>query len=147
MGLIGVSINRAQEAAQKLVRFGTDLLGAESRALVQIGKAFESRSKRLASGEVINVRTGALRNSIGFGVPFKDKDGAAIAVGVRRGAAEKYAPLHEFGGEVHRASKRGPSRAVYRARRYVGIAVDEVKPRLPFVLEEEIRRAVARANG
>lgn len=154
MGLIGIAIDGAQKAAQKLQKLGTDLLEAERRAVGKAAIKMTARSKRLASGIVINVKSGALHDSIDFQGPFRDAEGWYSPVGVRRGNAEKYAPLHEFGGDVQRVSsltrRAGPGKpftAHYRARRYIGIAFDEIRPVVPKILSEEIQKAVDRANG
>lgn len=155
MGVISVAIDGAQAAAKRLQDLGAGLLEAERRAVAKAGRIMRNRSAALVSGEVLKVRTGALRSAINSGDPFRDQDGGfAVHVGVRRGAAEKYAPIHEFGGDIHRVStltkRSGPGRpfvAHYRARRYIGIAFDEIRPQVPKILADEVQQAVNRANG
>lgn len=154
MGLIGVAIDGAQAAAQRLQKLGADLLEAERRAVAKAGRIMRNRSAHLVDGPVLKVRTGALRASINSSDPFRESDSFAVNVGVRRGAAEKYAPIHEFGGDIHRVStltrRAGPGRpfiAHYRARRYIGIAFDEIRPQVPAILADEVRQAVDRAGG
>jgi len=159
MGLIGLSIDGAQAAAKRLARFGVDLIEAEKRAVDKAGRIMRNRSVKLVSGEVLNVRTGALRASINKGNVFSEAGGSyAVNVGVLKGNAEKYAPIQEFGGVIR--AKNVPYLKFKTAdgywhsvksvtippHRYLGIAFDEIKPQVGPILADEIRQAIARAQ-
>lgn len=154
MGLIGVSIDGAQAMARKLEKMGVDLLESQRRGIAKAGRIMANRSKHLVTGQVLNIKTGHLRRSINSGDPFREQQGYAVRVGVLRGNAEKYAPIHEFGGDVRRVSRltkrQGPGKpfvAHYKARRYIGIAFDEIRPQVPRILADEIQQAVNRATS
>ena len=158
MGVIGIAIDGAQAAAKRLARFGTDLIEAEKRAVDKAGRIMRNRSVKLVSGEVLNVRTGALRASINKGNVFADQGGYAVNVGVLKGNAEKYAPIQEFGGVIR--AKNVPYLKFKTAdgywhsvksvtippHRYLGTAFDEIKPQVGPILADEIRQAIARAQ-
>ncbi len=154
MGLIGVEVTGLQQTADRLKLTAAQLLEASRRGIAKAGRIMRNRSVDLVTGKVLNVRTGHLRQAINAGDPFREADGFAVQVGVRRGDAEKYAPIHEFGGDIQRVSRltkrQGPGRpfvAHYRARRYIGIAFDEIRPQVPAILADEVQQAVNRANG
>jgi len=98
---------RAQQQVIERVRNFTPRLRArvvETVERLTIGLQRVVMDQKL-SGQVLNVRTGRLRRSIGQSV---QQDGTSVTGFVSTALA--YAPIHEYGGVINRISKAGVAR-------------------------------------
>lgn len=101
MGVIGVAIDKTQDAARYLAKKGADLLEAERRAVGRGALFVESAIRRKVTNDRLRVQTGALRASVGSGPIERASDGAFESrVGIRDGNARAYARIQEEGGTV-----------------------------------------------
>ena len=111
--MVGVEI---KFDASKIKKIQTALDGVglkkKSDALSQsfrvAGIFLEARLKEKVGGDILNVRSGVLRNSIGSKVFFKSAKDISVVVGsgVRSGARTKYANIHEVGGTIVPVNKQ-----------------------------------------
>lgn len=111
MGVIGVAIDKTQDAAKYLAKKGADLLEAERRAVDRAANEMRSTFLRAASGEILKRRTAAYSTSIGRGPIERGAGGSfEVRVGVRDGNARAYAAVHEgdaSGGPITIRPKNG----------------------------------------
>jgi phage gpG-like protein len=97
-GSISVTVRGDREVAARFTRLGGRAHSAIVRAINQLRLEDEALVKRKLSGEVLNVRTGALRRSI-FSEMLEDS-GTRISARIASSGDVKYAAIHEFGGII-----------------------------------------------
>lgn len=94
--VLKISIND-RALIQKLDRLPEKMRGAMKRKVTELTLKLESRVKQKLSGEVLNVKTGALRRSIHSTV---EDTGSSITGKVASSGDVNYAAIHEFGGTI-----------------------------------------------
>ena len=95
--MLNVTVTGDRELIEKLTAMPSKVHAALLRKVTALDLKLEAKVKQKLSGEVLNVRTGALRRSI-FG---KVEDEPTRVVGkVASSGDVKYAAIHEFGGKT-----------------------------------------------
>jgi phage gpG-like protein len=95
--MISVTVVGDRELIARLERMPDRVRQALVRKVTELALKLEARVKRKLSGEVLNVRTGALRRSI-FNEVTDDSKG--VIGRVASSGDVKYAGIHEFGGKT-----------------------------------------------
>lgn len=102
---LSVAIKGTDALKAKFKALGPALKEAERRTVFRGSELMALTWRRKASGDVLKVRTGAYRASIGT-TPTADVAGAFESrVGVKEGAAGRYAAIHETGGVIRAKGK------------------------------------------
>lgn len=139
--MIGVQALGLAELGKKIAGLPQRLSLAERRAVAkgavevlrELGKRVSLRSRSKVPVGYLHRRTGALAGSAGMTQPEREGASWLTRVGFRRGAAERYAPVHEFGATIRARNK---PYLVFPIREVGGLAKSNI---IGWVRTKEVR--------
>lgn len=95
--MVALAVTGESATLARLARARESLFADAKRALTQQSQALQARVRQKLDGEILQIRTGRLRDSISTTVTA-DGDLVTATIGVD---AVPYAAIQEFGGVVH----------------------------------------------
>ena len=157
MATFTVGVTGIDKVLERMKTLPARLDEAEKRAVVRGQLHTERKWKENVRGLILNVRTGAYRASVRSGAPEKDARGHLGRVGIVRGKAEKYAPVHEYGATIRPKPTNKRGRLAFRipgvgwrsatsvtipARAPMARSFEAVRPQILSEFETLTRRAI-----
>lgn len=161
MATFGVQVTGVEKVLQRMKDLPGKLDEAEKRAVLRGQVQMTRKWKENVSGPILKVRTTAYRSSIQPAPIDKTAQGYEGRVGIIRGKAEKYAPVHEFGATIRPKASNVRGRLAFRipgvgwrsatsvtipARRPMGRSFDEIRPVLLEQFAASVKRVVDSAR-